>query len=79
MKEDDAKLAQMKSQRAQNAAQLTSYQRRVTQTEAGLARMADVLAKYDAVSPIDGVVTTCQFGKVKRWFRACRIRLRPPL
>jgi HlyD family secretion protein len=57
VKEDEARLAQMKSQRAQNAAQLNSYQRRVAQSEAGLARIADVLAKFDAVSPIDGVVT----------------------
>jgi HlyD family secretion protein len=57
VKEDEARLAQMKSQRAQNAAQLNSYQRRVAQSEAGLARISDVLAKFDAVSPIDGVVT----------------------
>ena len=57
LREDEARLAQVKSQRAQDLAQLTSYQRRVAQSEAGLARIADVLAKFDAVSPIDGVVT----------------------
>jgi HlyD family secretion protein len=57
VREDEARLAQIKSQKAQNAAQLTSYQRRVAQSEAGLARISDVLAKFDAVSPIDGVVT----------------------
>ncbi len=57
VKEDEARLAQMKSQRTQTAAQLSSYQRRAAQSEAGLARIADVLAKFDAVSPIDGVVT----------------------
>jgi HlyD family secretion protein len=57
VKEDQARLAQMRSQKTQNSAQLNSYQRRVAQTEAGLTRIADVLAKYDAVSPIDGVVT----------------------
>ena len=57
LREDEARLAQVKSQRAQVAAQLASYQRRVAQSEAGLERMSDVLAKFDAVSPIDGVVT----------------------
>jgi len=57
VKEDEARLAQMKSQRAQTAAQLNSVQRRVAQSEAGLARISDVLAKFDAVSPINGVVT----------------------
>ncbi len=32
-------------------------QRRVAQIEAGLARIEDVLAKYDALAPLDGVVT----------------------
>jgi len=57
LREDEARLAQAKSQRAQYAAQLSSYQRRIAQTEAGLARISDVLAKFDAVAPIDGVVT----------------------
>src|ERR1700691_3243106 len=57
LREDEARFAQAKSQRVQNSAQLNSYQRRVAQQEAGLARIADVLAKFDAVSPIDGVVT----------------------
>ncbi len=57
VREDEARLSQMKSQRAQTLAQLTSVQRRVAQTEAGLARISDILAKFDAVSPIDGVVT----------------------
>ena len=53
LREDEARLAQVKSQRAQVLAQLSSYQRRVAQSEAGLERMADVLAKFDAVSPIE--------------------------
>jgi len=57
LREDEARLAQVKSQRVQVLAQLSSYQRRVAQSEAGLERMSDVLAKFDAVSPIDGVVT----------------------
>ena len=55
--ENEARLSQMKAQRAQTAAQLNSYQRRVAQAEAGLARIEDVLAKYDALAPLDGVVT----------------------
>jgi len=51
LREDEARLAQVKSQRAQVLAQLSSYQRRVAQSEAGLERMSDVLAKFDAVSP----------------------------
>jgi len=57
LKEDEARLAQMKSQRAQAAAQLASAQRRVAQQEANQTRLSDVLAKYDATAPLDGVVT----------------------
>lgn len=57
VRENDARLSQMKSQRAQVAAQLAAAQRRVSQAEAGLARVSDVLAKFDAVAPLDGVVT----------------------
>ena len=55
--ENEARLSQMKVQRAQTAAQLASTQRRVGQSEAGLTRIEDVLAKYDALAPLDGVVT----------------------
>jgi HlyD family secretion protein len=57
VRENEARLQQLKVQRQQTLAQLTSVQRRVTQTEAGLARIEDVLAKYDALAPLDGVVT----------------------
>lgn len=57
VRENEARLAQMKSQRAQVAAQLSATQRRVGQVEAGLARVSDILAKFDAIAPIDGVVT----------------------
>lgn len=57
LREDEARLAQAKSQKNQYAAQLSSVQRRVAQSEAGLARISDILAKFDAVSPINGVVT----------------------
>lgn len=57
VRENEARLQQMKVQRTQTLAQLNSVQRRVAQTEAGLARIEDVLAKYDALAPLDGVVT----------------------
>jgi len=55
--ENEARYEQMKAQREQTAAQLSSYQRRISQAEAGLDRIEDVLAKYDALAPLDGVVT----------------------
>jgi len=57
VRENEARLEQMKVQRQQTAAQLASYQRRVAQAQAALTRIEDVLAKYDAVAPLDGVVT----------------------
>src|ERR1700675_3535729 len=47
----------MKAQRAQLAAQLASAQRRVAQAEANQTRLDDVLAKFDATAPLNGVVT----------------------
>jgi len=55
--ENEARLSQMRVQYQQTKAQLNSYQRRVVQAEAGLSRIEDVLAKYDALAPLDGVVT----------------------
>jgi HlyD family secretion protein len=52
-----AQLAQFQAQRTQMTAQLASAQRRITQAEAGQRRLADVLAKFDVVAPIDGMVT----------------------
>ena len=57
LREAQARLDQAKSQRAQTAAQLSSSQRRIAQYKAQLARTADILAKYDSVAPIDGIVT----------------------
>jgi HlyD family secretion protein len=47
----------MQTQKAQAAAQTASQQRHVAQAQAGLARAADVLAKFDVITPIDGLVT----------------------
>jgi HlyD family secretion protein len=57
LREDEARLSQMRAQRAQLAAQLASAQRRVAQAQANQARLDDVLAKFDATAPLDGVVT----------------------
>jgi HlyD family secretion protein len=57
LREAELRLDQLKSQRAQSLAQITSAQRRVTQAQAGLTRVSDILEKHDVVAPIDGIVT----------------------
>src|SRR4029077_12399426 len=57
LREAELRLEQLKSQRAQTIAQMQSTQRRVTQAQAGLTRVNDLLEKHDVVSPLDGVVT----------------------
>jgi HlyD family secretion protein len=57
VREAEARVAQAKSQLAQSRSQLEGTQRRVAQIRASLARVADVLAKHDAVAPLDGIVT----------------------
>jgi HlyD family secretion protein len=57
LREEEARLAQMRSQRTQAAAQLSSSQRRIAQAQANERRVSDVLAKFDATAPLDGVVT----------------------
>jgi HlyD family secretion protein len=56
-RESAARLSQVQAQRFQIAAQLASAQRRITQAEATQKRVANVLAKFDVIAPIDGVVT----------------------
>jgi HlyD family secretion protein len=51
------KVEQAKAQRAQSLAQLTSVQRKVVQGQAMVTRSHDVLQQYDAVAPLDGVIT----------------------
>ena len=51
------KIRQAESQRAQSAAQLSSSQRKITQLQAMVTRYDDVLKQYEAVAPLDGVVT----------------------
>jgi HlyD family secretion protein len=57
VREAEARVDQARAQRAQILAQLNSSQRRVSQIEANLRRARDVLDKFSAYSPIDGVVT----------------------
>ena len=57
VRQSEARLVQARAQREQTAAQLASAQRRIAQVRAGLTRVTDVLQKYDAYSPLDGVVT----------------------
>jgi HlyD family secretion protein len=57
LREAELRLDQLRSQRAQSMAQITSAQRRVTQAQAGLTRVSDILEKHDVVAPLDGIVT----------------------
>jgi HlyD family secretion protein len=57
VRQSEARLTQAKAQREQSAAQLASTQKKVAQVRAGLTRATDVLQKYNAFAPIDGVVT----------------------
>jgi HlyD family secretion protein len=51
------KVDQAKAARAQAAAQLNSAQRLVSQSRAMVTRYHDVLNRYDAIAPLDGMVT----------------------
>jgi len=55
--EQKTRLDQARSQREQQAAQLSATQRRVMQAKATLTQVADMLHKYDSYAPLDGVVT----------------------
>lgn len=57
LREAEARVGQMRAQRDQTAAQLSASQRRVTQLQATLKRVDDVLQKHNAIAPIDGIVT----------------------
>jgi HlyD family secretion protein len=57
LQESIRRVDQAKAQKAQAAAQLASAQRKVAQAQAMVTRSHDVLAQYDAIAPLDGVVT----------------------
>ncbi|MGI9071319.1 MAG: efflux RND transporter periplasmic adaptor subunit [Bryobacteraceae bacterium] len=55
--EAERRVTQAHSQRAQSAAQLGSAQKKIAQAQAMVTRWENVLSQYDAVAPLDGVVT----------------------
>ncbi len=57
LQSSDSKVSQAKAQRAQGAAQLNSVQIAIAQSQAMVARSTDILHQYEAVAPLDGVVT----------------------
>jgi HlyD family secretion protein len=57
VEEAQLRVAQLQAQKAQMAANVSASQRRVTQSEAQLRRIQDVLSRTFVVSPIDGIVT----------------------
>jgi HlyD family secretion protein len=52
-----SKVGQARAQRAQAAAQLNASQIGIAQSRAMVARSSDILDQYEAVAPLDGVVT----------------------
>lgn len=57
VREAEARVLQLKAQRAQVVQNLTASQRRIALSQANLKRAADVLQRTFSVAPIDGVVT----------------------
>lgn len=57
LREAELRLRQMVSQRSQTMAQIQASQRRVAQAQAQMKRVEDVLAKFDVIAPLDGIVT----------------------
>jgi HlyD family secretion protein len=57
VRESEARLTQARAQREQQAATMTSMQRRIAQAKAGLTMVNDVLQKHSSFAPLDGVVT----------------------
>jgi HlyD family secretion protein len=51
------RVSQAQAARAQASAQLSSAQKKVSQAQAMVIRSRDVLSQYNAVAPLDGVVT----------------------
>lgn len=57
LREAEARLVQARAQREQSRSQLASTQKRIAQSRAMVTRADDVLRKYNAYAPLDGVVT----------------------
>ena len=57
VRQAEARVVQARAQREQTAAQLASAQKHIAQVQAGLTRVNDILEKFNAFSPLDGLVT----------------------
>jgi HlyD family secretion protein len=57
LRESELRVTQLRAQKLQTAANLTSMQRRIAVSQAQLRRAQDVLQRTMSVSPIDGIVT----------------------
>lgn len=57
MQSSERKVEQSQAARSQAAAQLASAQKKIAQAQAMVSRSQDVLSQYDALAPLDGVVT----------------------
>ena len=57
LREAELRLQQISTQKTQTMAQIQSSQRRVAQAQAQMKRVEDVLAKFDVIAPLDGIVT----------------------
>ena len=57
IEQSKARITQARAQREQQAATVSSSQRRVGMAKANLVRINDVLHKHNAFAPLDGVVT----------------------
>ncbi len=53
----EQKVSQARSAQSQSAAQLTSVQRKIAQQQAMVSRSKDILSQFEAIAPLDGVVT----------------------
>ena len=57
VREAETRLVGARSSRAETAARLASAQKKITQNQAMLTRVTDVLDKHYSVAPLDGMVT----------------------
>jgi HlyD family secretion protein len=57
VRQSEMRLVQSRAMRDQTVAQLTSAQKRIAQSRAGLVRVTDILQKHNSYAPLDGVVT----------------------
>ncbi len=55
--ESQRRVSQAEAEQAQSAAQLASAQKKVAQAQATVTRYQNVLSQYNAIAPLDGVVT----------------------